>query len=96
MYTIYQVLNKLNGESYVGFTTENPPENRWTNHQRRAKNGSLTHFHCAIRKYTPPTFNWNILEEGQDAKIGLKVREPYWISLLKPEYNKTAGGEGKK
>jgi group I intron endonuclease len=96
VFTIYQVINKLNGESYIGFTTKNPPILRWMNHQWDAKNGSQVHFHRAVRKYGEKEFEFSILEEGWDTKIGLNIREPYWISVLKPEYNSTSGGEGGK
>lgn len=94
MYTIYTVTNMLNKHSYVGFTSRMCPEKRWMEHQRLAHNGSKFHFHCAIRKYGVDNFKWNVLEEGTDPKIGKEFREPHWISVLKPEYNMTMGGEG--
>lgn len=93
MYTIYQALNTVNKKSYIGFTTETPSE-RWTKHKSSARRGSRTHFHCSIRKNGPETFSLTVIEEGMDDDYGLCVREPYWISVLKPEYNRTAGGEG--
>jgi len=95
MFTIYQIINKVNGKSYVGFTTKNPPLLRWKNHQWDAKNlKNNRHFHNAIRKYGAGNFDFIILEEGWEPKIGLGLREPFWISVLRPEYNKTVGGEG--
>jgi len=93
VFTIYQVINTLDGKSYIGFTSRNKEE-RWRDHQCRALRGLKTHFHCALRKYGAESFIWNILEEGWDPKIGKDIREPYWISVLKPEYNHTLGGEG--
>lgn len=93
MFAIYQVINRVNGKSYIGFTIKSP-EQRWGRHRYLALCGSMTYFHCAIRKYGAPMFVLEKLEEGWDPKIGKNVREPYWISVLKPEYNHTAGGEG--
>jgi group I intron endonuclease len=95
MFTIYQVTNTVNGKRYVGFTSQNPPLNRWTDHKRNAKNGSMTHLHCAIRKYGFESFLWSVLEEGLETEVGQNAREPYWISVINPEYNKTRGGEGR-
>lgn len=67
---------------------------RWNEHKSLANQGDKTHFHNAIRKYGVESFSIEILEEGWDPKIGQEIREPYWISTLKPEYNHTQGGEG--
>lgn len=97
MFSIYQIVNRINGKSYIGFTTKNPPLLRWKNHQWVAKNSiNNRHFHNAIRKYGPENFDFVVLEEGWDPKIGLNLRESFWISALKPEYNGTLGGEGGK
>lgn len=94
MFTVYQVIHTSTGKSYIGFTSQNPPSKRWEEHQAKACLGSKHHFHRALRKYGTKEFAWSILEQGWDARIGLEIREPYWISVLKPEYNETAGGEG--
>ena len=93
MFTIYQITNKINGKSYIGFTTL-PSGKRWKRHIYLTNRGSKIYFHNAIRKYGPENFTCEILEDGWSPEIGLKIREPYWISVLKPEYNLTAGGEG--
>jgi group I intron endonuclease len=93
MFTIYQVTNELNGKSYIGFTSKSKNE-RWKRHLGSVRTGSDTHFHNAIRKYGVENFRLEILEEGWSPEIGKNVREPYWISVLKPEYNSTNGGEG--
>jgi len=94
MFAIYEVTNLVNKKSYVGFTNQNPYTKRWMQHKAQAKCGSKFHIHCAIRKYGPENFTWKIIEEGWCPKIGKDIREPYWISVLKPEYNHTDGGEG--
>jgi group I intron endonuclease len=92
MFTIYQITNKLTQESYIGFTSRTP-EKRWNEHFCAAHKRK-THFHCAISKYGRDSFVCSILEQGWNREIGLEIREPYWISVLKSEYNKTSGGEG--
>jgi len=94
MFAVYQVTNGLNGDSYVGFTSLSPYIYRWTQHKNLSKLGSTTHFHKALRKYGVENFKWEVLEEGLDPEIGKNIREPYWISVLKPEYNETKGGDG--
>lgn len=94
MFAIYQIINRINKKSYIGFTSQYPPNKRWKNHVQRAHRGATTHLHCAIRKMGEESFEFCILEEGWDPRIGKDVREPYWISVLKPEYNHTSGGEG--
>jgi hypothetical protein len=54
----------------------------------------MTHFHCAIRKYGVGAFEWKILEMGENGDYGKNVAEPLYIAWLKPEYNKTKGGDG--
>jgi group I intron endonuclease len=93
MYHIYQVTNNINGKVYVGFTTKSPSV-RWKEHQEKAFRGDNNHFSNAIRKYGSGNFTPNAIEEGLDQNFGKNFREPYWISLLKPEYNMTKGGEG--
>jgi group I intron endonuclease len=93
MFIIYQIKNIINGKSYVGFTSVSK-EGRWRDHRKRANRGDLGYFYCAIRKYGAENFRLEILEEGWGPEIGKNIREPYWISVLMPEYNMTAGGEG--
>jgi group I intron endonuclease len=96
MFTIYRVLNTVNQKSYIGFTTQNPPENRWKRHQVMARHGRPGHLDNAIRKDGVHNFSFVILEQGDDAVYGLKVLEPKYIAGLKEEfrYNETLGGEG--
>jgi len=93
MFAIYKITNQINGKSYIGFTSVSKEE-RWKKHQSDAYRGSDFFFHRALRKYGILSFRMETLEEGWDPKIGKEIREPYWISVLKPEYNMTKGGEG--
>lgn len=94
MFYIYKITNKLNNESYIGFTRQKNPSYRFSAHHKLSKNGSATHLHRAMRKYGIENFSFEVLKEGNDCEWGLKVEEPYYISLWRPEYNMTLGGDG--
>lgn len=93
MFIVYQIKNVINGKSYIGFTTQ-PVEKRWREHQDSSRNPKV-HFHRAIRKYGAENFSVKIWEMGENGEYGKKVAEPMYIAWLKPEYNKTLGGDGK-
>lgn len=93
MFVIYRAVNKINGKCYVGFTTRTP-EIRWKEHLVESRGGSSTRLHKAIRKHGSDCWTLDVLEEGWTPNIGLEIREPYWISILMPEYNMTTGGDG--
>jgi len=88
---IYQIINKINGKSYIGKTIN--LKNRIYGHKKSAERGSNYHFHNAIRKYGFNSFKLNILEYCKDKKE-LNEREIYYIKIYKPEYNMTSGGDG--
>jgi group I intron endonuclease len=94
MYTIYQITNKVNGKSYVGFTTENPPERRFVRHRNLANSGAPGHLYNAIRKEGIGNFSFLIREMGENEEYGRNIAESMYIAWLGPEYNKTYGGEG--
>lgn len=94
MAAVYQIKNELNGEFYIGFTSKNPPEKRFSEHKLSSYNGSPTHLHRAMRKYGIKEFSFSILEEAANPEHGRKILEPRYIAELKPEYNMTGGGEG--
>mgnify|MGYP001570734448 FL=1 len=93
MFIIYQIINLTNTHRYVGYTSRTV-KTRWLHHISLSKKGSNRYLHCAIRKYGAENFKLEVLEEGWNTEIGKNIREPYWISVLKPEYNHTKGGEG--
>ena len=84
---IYLITNKINNNSYIGKTTQTT-DLRWYRHRKAAEYGSNTHLHKAIRKYGVDSFVIEFLSEGLDDE------EVQLISLMCPEYNMTAGGEG--
>lgn len=102
MYAIYKITNLINKHLYIGFTSQQPPEKRWKQEIRTARNGAMRrgrrcwngYFFNALRKYGAENFSFEILKQGEDAEWGLVVEEPYYIAMYRPEYNMTAGGEG--
>jgi len=92
-YIIYKVVNRINGKSYIGFTSRTITL-RWKEHRNAAKRGAIQTLPCAIRKYGSDKFLVETLEAGEDSVFGKTIREPYWISVLPHEYNQTKGGDG--
>jgi hypothetical protein len=91
---IYRLVNKINDESYVGSSIN------LTNRFRRYYNinylqGKIlidnSRIYRALLKYGYYNFSLEILEYCNNES--LKIREQYYLDLLKPEYNicKTAG-----
>ena len=103
MFYIYCFTNKITGKRYIGQT--NNIEKRKRGHKSESfntkANGYLLPFHCAIRKYGWDSFNFEILEEIDEAfgREYLNEREIYFIAYYKTlinqnGYNYTKGGEG--
>jgi group I intron endonuclease len=89
---VYQVTNTRNGKSYIGYTSSTLEE-RWKEHQKRARLGSGYHFHTAIRKHGASYFSPKILFVEETLR-GAKETEILMILDRCPEYNKTMGGDG--
>ncbi len=77
---IYKATNKINGKAYVGQTIQGL-KTRKLRHIRDSVNGSTTVFAKAIRKYTPLSFEWEIIDKAQNA-TELSIKEHYWINML--------------
>jgi group I intron endonuclease len=100
LYTIYRHINKVNGKSYIGQTSQKLT-NRW-----KSGNGyTLEHqpaFYNAIKKYGWDNFEHEILEKDLTSLDEANNRERYWIAyyhtcIYDPEcsgYNITKGGDG--
>lgn len=89
-------LQSPSGKSYVGKTTQEL-ETRWRRHISRAKNGSVSAIHNAIRKYGPSQFSLQVLSTAKNEQE-LNNLERVWIILLRSNicgigYNMTSGGE---
>ena len=89
MIGIYKITNRINGKSYIG--QSNNIERRFREHKYISSetNDSLKK---AYIKYGRENFEFIILEECSIEE--LNEREIYYIQLVKPEYNRTKGGDG--
>lgn len=88
MVGIYKITNKINGKSYIGQSVD--IKRRFMEH--KTPHGQVTPIKLAIKKYGKENFSFEVLEEcTPDA---LDEREIWWISELKPKYNRTTGGNG--
>ncbi len=92
-FKIYKATNKINGKSYVGQTVKDL-RRRILDHVSNANNGSLLYFHCALKKYEPKNFVWEILCYCKNLEDANKF-ERYYINkfdTFKNGYNLTTGG----
>ena len=89
---IYKLVNNVNGDFYVGKTTQSLNK-RFVNHRSTANLGSKYYVHNAMRHYGYNNFTIELLEEVSTEQE-LNEREIYWISHLKPKYNMHEGGQG--
>lgn len=101
MIGIYRIINKINGKSYIGQSTD--ILRRWRVHRYKPFDKSYCEYDCvfykAIRKYGLDNFNFTIIEE---CPINLlNDREKYWINYYRTYihfddcngYNMTLGGD---
>jgi group I intron endonuclease len=95
-FTIYKVINQVNGKIYIGQTVETLRE-RKSAHFRKCERGSRYCFHNAIRKHGPDAFIWGILCLCL-SKAEADAKESEFIKAFKAKvpsgYNMTDGGEG--
>lgn len=96
MFLVYLIRNIVNEKFYIGCTGESFKQ-RWYVHCWEARKGSKLYFHCAIRKYKPESFRYEILATvltSNDAKN----LERLWIRALDADnseigYNMSPGGD---
>ncbi len=95
MACIYEITNEVTKQKYIGFTTKSV-EYRFRQHGYNANLGKNSYLYKSIRKYGFENFTVRELEKGDDVDYLMKVREPYYISKLKPneKLNLTEGGQG--
>lgn len=89
MIGIYKITNIINNKCYIGQSSNikrRKNEHMNINHET---NKSLK---LAYLKYGLENFKFEILEECKLEELNDK--EKYWIKLLKPQYNRTNGGDG--
>jgi len=90
---VYLVVNAANGGRYVG-VTRLTLQQRKARHLSEARRGRGWRLHAAIRKYGEQSFEFSEMEKCASYEEALQ-REVEIIRDLKPEYNVTAGGEGR-
>jgi len=87
-------VNSVNGKGYIGKTLTSLAE-RKVAHESKARLGSDTYFHRAIRKHGPDAFDWEILDDDI-SEADLSSREINLIAFhdtFRTGYNSTTGGE---
>lgn len=90
--SVYLLTNRSNGAQYVGVTCR-PVAHRWAEHKSAAKRGSKYALYNAIRKHGVEKFSVETIATFNSYAEAL-VEEVRQISLIRPRYNLTAGGEG--
>lgn len=93
---IYQIVNDINGKSYIG-KTEFSIEKRFKEHCGDAfrDRNEKRPLYAAMRKYGIEHFHISLIEETDKPE----EREVYWIEqkrTFKQGYNATLGGDGKR
>jgi group I intron endonuclease len=95
IYSIYKVVNRVNGKVYIGFT--NNFTVRKQNHINSSKN-KRTLLQKAICKYGVENFEWEIIYQSKDRDFTLKQMEAHFIeeynSKMPHGYNICKGGGG--
>ena len=93
---IYEIINDINGKSYIG-KTQFSIQKRFKEHCRDSKKerNQKRPLYAAMRKYGIEHFHIYLIEKTDDPE----EREKYWIQkkgTFKNGYNATIGGDGKK
>lgn len=94
---VYVAINKMDGKVYVGKTIHSLLV-RKHGHLDDMRRGSNFHFHNALRKYSPESFDWQVIDQAETEQE-LNEKEKYWIQFYKSfdpvfGYNLTLGGDG--
>lgn len=92
---IYLITNSVNGKRYIGKTGKSIIT-RLKEHLKASRDlSNELHFARAIRKHGEASFSTEVLESLENpSRDFLSEREKFFIAELKPEYNKTPGGDG--
>lgn len=93
---LYKITNILNGDFYIGKTISEDPYKRFKCHIRNAFINNIdTYLYKAMRKYEIENFKFEVIfcliDKDNDS---LNEFEKRFISMLKPCYNMTEGGDG--
>lgn len=82
---VYQIVNTVNGHRYIGSSAN--IHTRWRSHRNRLRRGShhSRHLQHAWDLYGEARFAFSVIE--QCSQSSLILREQFYISTLRPEYN---------
>lgn len=92
---VYCINNLINGKKYVGQTIHSI-DSRWKEHVRCSQRNPKYPIHCAIKKYSPRSFEFYVLQEC-NTKEELDIAEISWIKKINSRicgYNLAKGGAG--
>lgn len=93
-YLIYKATNKINGNSYIGATSQGLKVRKYKHFQdAKASRPGCKIFNAAIRKYGKDVFEWAILKRSVSFD-DMMTDEVELIAKINPEYNCTKGGQG--
>jgi len=94
---IYKVENVLNGEVYIGATTDSLKE-RKRDHLKRAKREENNKFHMAMSVYGTWIFSWKQIDKANSINELAEKEKQYIIKYNSKEdgYNSDLGGGFKK
>lgn len=70
MTTIYKITNLLNQKLYIGRTSAQDPNRRWTEHKSKAKLRPQTPIERAVAKYGSENFLFEPIDKCEDEKAG--------------------------
>jgi group I intron endonuclease len=94
IYSIYKIVNNVNGKVYVGFATNF--KRRMSEHLKNSENLDYT-IYRAIRKHGKANFSSEIIYQSLDGVHCKNVMEKHFISEYDSYhngYNETMGGDG--
>lgn len=93
---IYKIVNKVNGKTYIGQTTNPDPYQRVRAHFKKTRCKDLVYE--ARKKYGKDVFEWEVIYQAFDLEE-LNRAERYFIDLYKSRvpngYNIQFGGDGR-
>ena len=96
IYTIYQILNKVNQKVYIGITTRDNPIDRWNEHLNDYSRLDFI-LYRAMRKHGIENFEFSVLEQTDSLETLKKLEMRYiqeYNSCGSNGYNMTLGGDG--
>lgn len=93
---IYKITNLRNGKMYVGQTTQQPPERRWSQHQEGSRKNNKMAICRAIKKHGVNNFKFEVIAKCYTLDE-LNTQEIHYIAtnntLMPKGYNASKGGD---